>query len=162
MRLINEVSHNIELFSVFDSVIVHEGETALLNLIKHLNNEFEISNISNIIYKNDADIKVNKLNSHGEDINSLPTPCFDGLPLDMYFSPELILPVLSSRGCYWRRCTFCDHSFGYSGNYRPRDVGLLYDDIKALKSKYGTAYFTFQDEGVSPADKRIIREDNRK
>ncbi|MCZ7399595.1 MAG: radical SAM protein, partial [Candidatus Methanoperedens sp.] len=79
-----------------------------------------------------------------------PTPCFDGLPLDLYFSPELILPVLSSRGCYWRRCTFCDHSFGYSGNYMPRNVDLLYDDIEALKSKYNTAYFTFQDEGVSP------------
>ncbi len=149
-RLINEISHNNRLFSVFDSVIVHEGETALLNLIKHLNNEFEISDIPNLIYKNGTDIKVNKLNSQGEDINSLPTPCFDGLPLDLYFSPELILPVLSSRGCYWRRCTFCDHSFGYSGNYRPRNVDLLYDDIKALKSKYNTAYFTFQDEGVSP------------
>ncbi len=149
-RLINEISHNNELFSVFDSVIVHEGETALLNLIKHLNNEFDISKIPNLIYKNGADIKVNKLNSHGEDINSLPTPCFDGMPLDMYFSPELILPVLSSRGCYWRRCTFCDHSFGYSGNYRPRDVDNLYNDLKALKSKYSTSFFTFQDEGLSP------------
>ena len=149
-RLINEISHNNGLFSVFDSVIVHEGETALLNLIKHLNNEFEISDIPNLIYKNGTDIKVNKLDSQGEDINSLPTPSFDGLPLDMYFSPELILPVLSSRGCYWRRCTFCDHGYGYSGSYRPRDVNLLYDDIKTLKSKYNTAYFTFQDEGVSP------------
>ncbi len=148
-RLINEISHNNELFSVFDSVIVHEGETALLNLIKHLNNEFDISNISNLIYKNGTDIKVNKLNSHGEDINSLPTPSFDGLPLDMYFSPELILPVLSSRGCYWRRCTFCDHGYGYSGKYRPRDVELLYNDLEKLKNKYETSFFTFQDEGIS-------------
>ncbi|MFZ2411886.1 MAG: radical SAM protein [Candidatus Methanoperedens sp.] len=149
-RLVNEISRNKELFTVFDSVIVHEGETALLNLIKHLDNEFEISDISNLIYKNGTDIKVNKLNPHGEDINSLPTPTFDGLPLDMYFSPELILPLLSSRGCYWRRCTFCDHSFGYSGNYRPRDVDNLYNDLKALKNKYNTSFFTFQDEGLSP------------
>ncbi|MDP2766925.1 MAG: radical SAM protein, partial [Candidatus Methanoperedens sp.] len=148
-RLINEISHNNELFSVFDSVIVHEGETALLNLIRHLNNEFDISNISNLIYKNGTDIKVNKLNFHGEDINSLPTPSFDGLPLDMYFSPELILPVLSSRGCYWRRCTFCDHGYGYSGKYRPRDVELLYNDLEKLKNKYETRFFTFQDEGIS-------------
>ncbi|MDO9097080.1 MAG: radical SAM protein, partial [Candidatus Methanoperedens sp.] len=149
-RLVNEISRNKELFTVFDSVIVHEGETALLNLIKHLDNEFDISDISNLIYKNGTDIKVNKLAPHGEDINSLPTPCFDGLPLDRYFSPELILPVLSSRGCYWRRCTFCDHSFGYSGNYRPRDVDNLYNDLKALKNKYNTSFFTFQDEGLSP------------
>ena len=149
-RLVNEISRNDGLFSVFDSVIVHEGETALLNLIKHLDNEYEISDISNLIYKTGAGIKVNRLNPHGEDINSLPTPSFDGLPLDMYFSPELILPLLSSRGCYWRRCTFCDHSFGYSGNYRPRDVDKLYNDLRVLKNKYNTGFFTFQDEGLSP------------
>ncbi|MFH0904353.1 MAG: PqqD family peptide modification chaperone [Methanobacteriota archaeon] len=148
-RLVNEISCNEALFSVFDSVIVHEGETALLSLVKHLYNEFDITDIPNLIYKGAAGIRVNKINPQGEDINSLPTPCFDGLPLEKYFSPELVLPVLSSRGCYWRRCTFCDHSFGYSGHYRHRDVDLLYNDLKNLKTRYKTQFFTFQDEGIS-------------
>ncbi|KCZ72676.1 Fe-S oxidoreductase [Candidatus Methanoperedens nitroreducens] len=149
-RLINEISKNNELFSIFDSVIVHEGETALLNLTKHLSNGLDIEDIPNLIYKKGSGIRINKLSSEGEDINSLPSPCFDGLPFSLYFSPELILPVLSSRGCYWKRCTFCDHSYGYSGNYRPRNVDLLYNDIKTLKDRYKTSFFTFQDEGVSP------------
>ncbi len=150
-RLINEISRNNELFSVFDSVIVHEGETSLLSLIKHLNNENGLNDISNLIYKkNGSEIKVNSISSGGEDVNSLPAPCFDGLPLELYFSPELVLPVLSSRGCYWRRCTFCDHGYGYSGNYRPRNVELLYKDLETLKNKYQTSFFTFQDEGVAP------------
>ncbi|HEX7574840.1 MAG TPA: PqqD family peptide modification chaperone [Candidatus Methanoperedens sp.] len=149
-RLVNEISKNKELFSVFDSVIVHEGETALLNLISHLENKFDIRDIPNLIYKDGLEIKVNKLSSVGEDINSLPTPCFDGLPLDKYLSPELVIPILSSRGCYWNRCTFCDHGYGYSGKYRPRDVDLLFNDIKTLKDKYNTSYFTFQDEGLAP------------
>ncbi len=149
-RLISEVSRNNELFSIFDSVIVHEGETALLNLIKHLDGEFDIKDVPNLIYKDGPGIKVNRISPAGEDINSLPTPCFDGLPLDRYLSPELILPLLSSRGCYWGRCTFCDHSYGYSGKYRPRNVELLYNDIKILKNKYNTEFFTFQDEGISP------------
>ncbi|GFO97568.1 hypothetical protein ig2599ANME_1772 [groundwater metagenome] len=148
-RLVNEISSNEALFSVFDSVIVHEGETALLSLIKHLNNEFDLRDIPNLIYKDAAGIRVNKISPHGEDINSLPTPCFDGFPLEQYFSPELVLPVLSSRGCYWRRCTFCDHSYGYSGHYRPRDVDILYNDLKTLKTRYKTSFFTFQDEGIS-------------
>jgi radical SAM superfamily enzyme YgiQ (UPF0313 family) len=88
-------------------VIVHEGETPLLNLIKHLNNEFDIRDVPNLIYKEGPEIIVNNLSSNGEDINSLPTPCSDGFPLDKYLSPELVIPVLSSRGCYWNRCTFC-------------------------------------------------------
>lgn len=149
-RLIKEISRNKELFSIVDSVIVHEGETPLLNLIRHFNNEFDIKNIPNLIYKEGSEIRTNKISSEGEDVNSLPTPSFEGFPLELYFSPELVLPVLSSRGCYWRRCTFCDHGYGYSGKYRPRDVELLYNDIKALKNRYKTSFFTFQDEGISP------------
>ncbi len=154
-RLINEISGNKELFSVFDSVIVHEGESSLLALIKYRKGEFDIRNIPNLIYKDGAEIRVNKISSEGEDINSLPTPCFDGFPLELYFSPELVLPVLSSRGCYWRRCTFCDHGYSYAGRYRPRDVELLYNDLDTLKSRYKTQFFTFQDEGVAP---RLIGE----
>lgn len=149
-RLVNELSRNHELFSVFDSVIVHEGETALFKLVKHLEGEIDIEEIPNLIYKDGSQIRVNKINPEGEDINALPTPTFDGFPLDKYLSPELIIPVLSSRGCYWGRCTFCDHSFGYSGSYRPRNVELLYNDISGLKEKYNTGFFTFQDEGLSP------------
>ncbi len=149
-RLISEVGRNKELFSLFDSIIVHEGETALLGLIRHLNNEYEIKDIPNLIYMEGSEIKMNRIDLEGEDINSLPAPDFEGFPLDRYFSPELVLPLLSSRGCYWRRCAFCDHSYGYSGNYRPRDVDLLYNDIDTLKNKYRTGFFTFQDEGLSP------------
>ena len=149
-RLVNELSLNPDLFSVFDSVIVHEGETALLGLVKHLRGEADIKDIPNLIYKDGSEIRVNKISSQGEDINTLPTPTFDGFPLDKYLSPELIIPVLSSRGCYWGKCTFCDHSFGYSGRYRLRDVDLLYNDIAGLKEKYKTDFFTFQDEGLSP------------
>jgi radical SAM superfamily enzyme YgiQ (UPF0313 family) len=149
-RLINEISHNDGLFSIVDSIIVHEGETALLELIKHLENGFDIENIPNLIYKKGSEIRINKISSAGEDINLLPTPDFDGFPLELYLSPRLVLPLLSSRGCYWGRCTFCDHSFGYSGKYRPRDAGMLYNDLVVLKKKYGTGFFTFQDEGVSP------------
>lgn len=149
-RLVNEISKNEKLFSIFDSVIVHEGETALLNLIYHLENKFDIRDIPNLIYKDGLEIKVNKLSSVGEDVNLLPTPCFDGLPLDKYMSPELVIPILSSRGCYWNRCTFCDHGYGYSGKFRPRDVDLIFKDIKTLKDKYRTSYFTFQDEGLAP------------
>ncbi|HIH44574.1 MAG TPA: radical SAM protein [Candidatus Methanoperedenaceae archaeon] len=150
-RLISEISGNHDLFSVFDSVIVHEGETPLLGLVNHLEQGSPIEEVPNLIYRDGDSLKVNSISPQGEDVNALPTPCFDGLPLGLYFSPHLVIPVLSSRGCYWRRCTFCDHGYGYSGRYRPRDADRLLDDLRLLKEKYGTSFFTFQDEGVSPA-----------
>jgi hypothetical protein len=34
-------------------------------------------------------------------------PCFGGFPLGDYLAPGPILPYAASRGCYWRRCSFC-------------------------------------------------------
>ena len=53
-----------------------------------------------------------------EKTTALPLPDFDGLPLDRYFVPERIIPYLATRGCYWGRCTFCDHGQGYFDQYR--------------------------------------------
>ena len=30
-----------------------------------------------------------------------------------YLVPELVLPVLLSRGCRWRACSFCAHNFSF-------------------------------------------------
>ena len=53
-----------------------------------------------------------------EKTTALPLPDFDGFPLDHYFVPERIIPYLATRGCYWGRCTFCDHGQGYFDQYR--------------------------------------------
>jgi anaerobic magnesium-protoporphyrin IX monomethyl ester cyclase len=78
-----------------------------------------------------------------EDINSLPTPDFDGLPLDKYLSPVRVLPLQSSRGCYWGRCAFCTHSLGYGKRYQPRQPAKVAADIRQLKERYGVRYFAF-------------------
>ena len=55
----------------------------------------------------DADWSVAELWSTGTVYGSYTEEPYDGLPLEKYFSPEVVLPAFSSRGCYWRRCTFC-------------------------------------------------------
>jgi radical SAM superfamily enzyme YgiQ (UPF0313 family) len=45
---------------------------------------------------------------HVEDVNALPTPDFEGLPLSRYLAPAPALPILTGKGCYFNRCKFCD------------------------------------------------------
>lgn len=47
----------------------------------------------------------------------IPPADFDDYDLDAYFNPRPILPVPTSRGCYWRRCTFCNAFTTYAGIY---------------------------------------------
>lgn len=138
------------LFQYFDSAVVYEGENAFLQLIDAIENKNGFSGLPNLIYKDDQGIHVNK-EVRSEDLSKLPPPDFDGLPLDKYFIPELILPYLATRGCYWGRCTFCDHFQGYVEGFRTKQVDQIVEEIEFLKKKYATRFFHFTDESYPPA-----------
>jgi hypothetical protein len=115
-RLQEELPHHERFFTeVFDSAILYEGEHALLWLIEALNGEREMASVPNLMYRDASGVRQNK-EIYTEKTTALPIPDFDGLPLDHYFVPELIIPYLATRGCYWGRCTFCDHGQDTSTN----------------------------------------------
>ncbi len=138
------------LFEYFDSAVVYEGENAFLQLIDAVENKSGFSGLPNLIYKDEQGIHANK-EVRSEDLSQLPPPDFDGLPLDKYFIPELILPYLATRGCYWGRCTFCDHFQGYVEGFRTKQVDQIVEEIEFLKKKHGTRFFHFTDESYPPA-----------
>ncbi len=138
------------LFQYFDSAVVYEGENAFLKLIEAIEANAGFSGLPNLIYKDDQGVHVNK-EVFAEDLSKLPAPDFDGLPLEKYFVPELILPYLATRGCYWGRCTFCDHFQGYVEGFRTKQVDQIVEEIEFLKKKYETRFFHFTDESYPPA-----------
>ena len=157
-RLSDKLEQWPEIFgTLFDSVVVYEGEIPLLKLCQSLSAGQELAGVPNLVYKQNGHVRVNPL-CPPEEINSLPTPCFDSLPLGRYFSPHVVLPIVASRGCYWGQCTFCDHGLIYGHSYRRRSVKLLVDDLQTLMQKHSTKFFTFNDESIAPAHLRQISE----
>jgi anaerobic magnesium-protoporphyrin IX monomethyl ester cyclase len=139
-----------ELFDLFfDSAIINDGEQPLLELIRCVEEGGSLFNVPNLIFRDAAGIHVND-KKPPEDINALPPPNFDGLALEKYLSPEPVLPVLSSRGCYWSRCAFCTHSLAYGMTYQVRDPVKFVDDIEFLVKKHGVKHIALSDEGTSP------------
>ncbi|MBM4124423.1 MAG: radical SAM protein [Nitrospira sp.] len=150
-RLQEELPNHEQFFtSVFDSAIMYEGEHALLWLLEALNGERELSAVPNLMYRDGAGIHVSR-EIYTEKTASLPLPDFEGLPLDSYFVPVRILPYLATRGCYWGRCTFCDHGQGYFDQYRGLPAQEVVRQVKALKEKYHATHFLFADESYPPA-----------
>lgn len=135
------------IFSILDSVVLYEGEEALLSLVRSIELGRDFANIPNLIYSQKGVIRSNPLRPI-KNIDELPTPDFEGLPLDDYFAPWIIFPLYMSRGCIWNKCTFCDHHKSYYGSYRVRNLNLVYRDIAKLVEKYGMRYFSFVDEVV--------------
>ncbi len=138
------------LFQYFDSAVVYEGETALVQLVSAVGAKRSLAEVPNTIYKDEAGVHTSST-SYAEDLATLPPPDFDGLPLEKYFVPTKILPYLATRGCYWGRCEFCDHGEGYTAGYRSKKIQDALADIQFLRDKYGARHFHFTDESYPPA-----------
>src|SRR5678815_3864946 len=150
-RLQEELPHHERFFTeVFDSAILYEGEHALLWLIEALKGQRDMASVPNLMYRNAEGVQQNK-DIYTEKMAALPLPDFDGFPLDHYFVPERIIPYLATRGCYWGRCTFCDHGQGYFDQYRGMTAQHVVDQVKALRDKYQCRHFLFSDESYPPA-----------
>jgi hypothetical protein len=85
----------------------------------------------------------------------LPSPDFSVLPLQEYFSPAPVLPVLFSRGCAWRRCRFCTHNSSFGG-HRKRPVAAFVAEVEDLYTRFGVRHIYSADEYIPAADMDVI------
>jgi radical SAM superfamily enzyme YgiQ (UPF0313 family) len=134
------------LFDFVDSFIVHEGETPLLRLVQEIRGGGDLTKVPNLVYRKEGKVVVNRPFAK-EELNRLPTPDFDGMPFDLYLSPERVLPIMGSRGCYWERCAFCSIPFDHM-DFHVRYAENVVEDVKKLKAKYNADYFFFTDEAL--------------
>ena len=136
----------------FDSAVVFEGEHALLGLCRALDGKRPLRGLGNVVHR-DPLLGARWTPGEGaEDLRALPAPDFDGLALDLYFTPQLTLPYDPTRGCYWGKCTFCHYGLAETGtaSYRERGAERTVDHLAALQQKYGTRWFYLSQDSVAP------------
>ncbi|MBH0193509.1 MAG: radical SAM protein [Nitrospira sp.] len=143
-RLVDNVRRCPNLFDLTDDIIVFEGETALLELVNQLAGKKDYSKVPNLIYRQNGKITVNQP-FYSENVNQLPAPNYDGFPLDRYLSPEPVLPIQFSRGCYYKDCAFCALTLDHQ-NFRQKDPGRTIEELEWLTQRYGARHFFFTDE----------------
>ncbi|MEK7468106.1 MAG: radical SAM protein [Planctomycetota bacterium] len=126
----------------FSSAVVFEGEVALLDLVRKLGRGENPCPDERLIRGKMI-----------EDLGTLPPPDFDGLPLDRYLAPELILPYDPTRGCYWGTCTFCHYGLAEVGTarYRQRPVPTVLDHLEMLSAKHGAKIFYMSQDVFPPS-----------
>ena len=146
-----------EVWSVIDSFAMLEGEGPLLALVRAVEEgKRDLSHISNLIWRTDSG--ETRFNPHAEPLNirDLPTPDFDGMPLDKYFSPELMLPLAATRGCYWGKCVFCTLYTVIGPGYRGRSLEDTVEDMARLQEQYGARHFYLAIEDLPPNMARAL------
>jgi anaerobic magnesium-protoporphyrin IX monomethyl ester cyclase len=137
------------LFDLFDSAVVFEGEKPLLRLVEALDGDGDLSRVPNLIYKDDGQIRTTP-REEPERIADLPSPDFDGLPLDRYLAPRLVLPLLTSHGCYHGQCAFCNVGYGEPTSFCQLPAERVVERMMALHDRYGVQHIFFADEAITP------------
>lgn len=139
------------IFEIFepDLIVHHEGEHAILAAID-MCSRGKFENGDNISFRG-YDGQSRPI----EDLDSLAAPDFSDYPLDDFFLPMRVLPIMGSRGCPWARCAFCNHHATYKG-YRELSVDRLCEIIEHYKKEYGTDMIMFHDETFTSKRARAI------
>lgn len=77
-------------------------------------------------------------------------PDFDGFRLTDYLAPGAVLPYSASRGCWWRRCSFCPER-AEGSRYRPLPLKVVTDDLRRLTTQMHPTLIHLLDNALSPA-----------
>ena len=148
-------------FELFDSAVVFDGEEPLLRLAEELDAAVarpgqrpDLAKVPNLIYRDGTGIRVTAENPAPPLQTRLPD--FAGLPLDRYLAPRLVLPLLSSRGCYHGKCAFCNVGYGDPRHYRPLPPDQVVAQMQELGARYGAHHIFFADEAITPRHARVM------
>lgn len=148
-RVVETLEKKHEFFELFaDSILVEEGERPVIELAEYLSGSRKIEDVSNLVYLQNGRVMVNPKVCETQ-LDAMSNLCLEGFALNQYFVPEIVLPFQSSRGCYWRKCSFCDQDFGQNLNIK--NIDKLINEIKEIKDKYNISHFEFIDESIAPA-----------
>lgn len=149
-----------------DFLVMGEGEITFLELVNALDTGNDTKQINGLVYRENGSIKITGPRAPIPDLDTLPFPARDLLPMDRYLqysnAVKLCFPpittVVASRGCPYN-CSFCQPTlrkiFGSRVRYRsPKNV---VDEVEYLISKYKLNGIGFTDDTFT-ANKRWLFE----
>lgn len=131
-----------------DSVILGEGEAPLDRLLEVLESGGELASVPGLVCLDGDGRPTYTFDGPPRPLDGRATPSLEGLRLQDYFSPELVLTTRTSKGCYWKKCTFCDTDYGVCPDNR--SIQDLVEELAALQRTWGVENFCFIDECLVP------------
>lgn len=141
-----------------DFVVLGESEESFLELVLNLKDKKAISGIDGIGYHEDGAIKIKSKTRFLDNLDMLPFPAMDLLPMEKYFDAGIThggilekrryLPLVTSRGCP-ANCVFCCTHKVWGKRYRYRSPKNIIDELKRSKEEFGIEEVVFTDDNLT-------------
>jgi len=154
----------MEAFPTIDFGILGEAEETLAELLNAVDNGGDLNHIKGLVHRQHNNIIVNEERAFIEDLDSLPTPLYELLPVDRYRLPYIgkrYTFVLHSRGCPFS-CSFCRQVVMWKSKPRFRSPEIICEELKYLDKLdihniiFHSDTFTLNKNNVIEICKRII------
>lgn len=143
----------LEKFERFDYLVRGEGEFTMLELAQ----KKTLSKINGLSYRKDKKIIHNSERKLNEELDNLPFPARELLPMDKYFSVGAKQNpsdyILSSRGCPYQ-CIFCADYLVHGRKFRYRSPENIIKEVEYLNSR-GVRDFDFIDDNFTMLTDRV-------
>jgi len=126
-----------------DICCIGEAEETLFEVCQEYFSNKNFEKVPGIYFRQNGQIKSTGRRTGNLNLDKLPWPVWDAIPLDVYLSGKLgsgpnlgrRLPIMASRGCP-HQCTFCSSSLMWGKAYRTRTPHLIVEEIKYYVDRY--------------------------
>jgi anaerobic magnesium-protoporphyrin IX monomethyl ester cyclase len=142
--------------NICDMVIRNEGEIPVMELAR--NTPYNL--IPNLTWRNyENEVSINPDSAKYVDLDNLPIPAYDKLPMHLYHSAlgaarqEPSMGMITSRGCPGK-CTFC-FSGMFGTQTRLMSAPRIIEHIEHLQSNYGISEISFYDDTFTASNKNV-------
>ena len=137
-----------------DIVVMGEGEYTMLEIASGNS----LKNIGGIAYRVKENIFVNKKRAPILDLDKLPFPAWDLLPIDKYWSPGVrkypFATIVTSRGCPYG-CNFCVNYTVHGKKFRARSPENVVAEIDMLVKTYAIRELNILDDNFTLDPERV-------
>ena len=141
-----------------DIVIRGEGEYVLRDLVETIENNCDLREVRGIVFKEDDNIVLNPNADLIYDLDALPFPAFDLMPMDKYKLLDMdthMATMITTRGCPMK-CSFCSSAAMHGRKMRQRSVDNILAEIDFLREKYDINTIAFMDDTFTLKKSRLM------
>ena len=128
-----------------DAIVIGEGEKTLVELAKAVVEDKDIHRVAGIAFADRGMVVKTAPQAPIENLDQLPLPARELLPMARYRALGTPCTVITSRGCPFR-CIFCSGRQMFGPKVRFRSPELVVDEIEKLQRDFGLAKINIVDD----------------
>jgi len=137
-----------------DVIVKGEGEKTFEELTKAIENGESLETVRGITFRKGNQIVNNEPAPFIKDIDEIPFPSRDLLPMDKYqFNGVKYTTMLTSRGCPFG-CSFCSSSRLFGGYWRGRSPENVLEEMRTIYQDYNIRNIELMDDTFTLNQKR--------